>query len=777
MAAKTSRARSEKRDVKKPTEFSEIPGNRARYFRTFLRVGLAALATAAFVTPPEGSIRNGDFLPTVLLLLLFCLFLPLGRLVVKTDTSASEPTKERPRKIVFFPDLALVFFLLFATASYLRVVITKCGDIRFSTNAYWTFVTPPLFYFILRSASRRFSSRAFQAFFALIVSCAVAESAYSLYSYAVVNPAIRAQYLANPEQTLKDAGLYFASDSQERLLFEKRLLESSEPTGTYGLANTLAGLVAPSFVIALLGFVWFSRLCRNSDSKTVPSRSSRIAASLWILIAFTLLLTIILTKSRAAVLATFSGLLLYGLYQVCAAIRRKSNPRKAVRLLAAIFALSVLIFTASVFAGIVDKEVFTEAGKSLGYRLDYWRATSEMIHDYPGLGIGPGEFQSVYARYILPTASEFIADPHNFAFEIAALFGVPALASLLLFLLGIFIVGGRAIVKRFKDTSLSDLPLQEKIMKPDDRPYRDVCVGFFFGLTISFFTSFLLSAPIQLSFYIVAIPPALLVFYVAPRLTQENGSSHRTPIVAGVALLIVLVNLLAAGGIGYPCVSTLIFILSAIVVESSDSGIRKGAVDWKPLRFVAPTLVLSLCVITAAFYTTAFKPRNQSFLFNLDATNFSGVTNPKDVDPYSIDVARLFYGRAAQEYFAYPTEANHENWQVARDRVKTTSPNSSAARESCADWDWRLFTENRSRREFGDSALDFYRESVERSPTDVGKRAKLARALVELGRRDEAVQEAKRALESDRVNPHLDRKLIDEDRRFLTTLVAGLDES
>ncbi len=81
--------------------------------------------------------------------------------------------------------------------------------------------------------------------------------------------------------------------------------------------------------------------------------------------------------------------------------------------------------------------MLSEAGKSLGYRLEYWQATWAMIGDHPWFGCGPGNFQDAYMRYKLPQASEEIQDPHNLFFEVWATAGTPAMLALLA-VLGLF---------------------------------------------------------------------------------------------------------------------------------------------------------------------------------------------------------------------------------------------------------------------------------------------------------------------------------------------------
>ena len=104
---------------------------------------------------PEGNIREGDYLPVVLVFLLFVTGFALWtyRLRIqsaKIDESSlleTEALSDKPFRFVWLADAFLGVFLLGATLSYLRVVFGHTGEVRLSTNAYWTFITPVLFYF------------------------------------------------------------------------------------------------------------------------------------------------------------------------------------------------------------------------------------------------------------------------------------------------------------------------------------------------------------------------------------------------------------------------------------------------------------------------------------------------------------------------------------------------------------------------------------------------------------------------------------------------------
>ena len=88
----------------------------------------------------------------------------------------------------------------------------------------------------------------------------------------------------------------------------------------------------------------------------------------------------------------------------------------------AVLALVLIVVSAVAVKGL-DRQVLSEASKSLGYRIEYWRATLSMIGAYPWLGVGPGNFQDYYTRFKLPEASEEVRDPHNILLELWATAG------------------------------------------------------------------------------------------------------------------------------------------------------------------------------------------------------------------------------------------------------------------------------------------------------------------------------------------------------------------
>ena len=213
-------------------------------------------------------------------------------------------------------------------------------------------------------------------------------------------------------------------DGPARILWEHRLRNSREPYGFFALANSLGGLLAP---LLLTGFALWPAAIRRYRSDTQPTASLRAILPL-VLYGLLLLLVaycLLLTKSRTA----WVGLATGGLVLVGNHLLRwlREAPR---RILIATLAPLLLVIVALVTGGI-DREVLTEAPKSLAYRLEYWEGSVRVISDRPLLGTGPGNFRQHYLAHKLEGSSEEIADPHNFVLEATANAGLLGLAGLL----------------------------------------------------------------------------------------------------------------------------------------------------------------------------------------------------------------------------------------------------------------------------------------------------------------------------------------------------------
>ena len=226
---------------------------------------------------------------------------------------------------------------------------------------------------------------------------------HGLHQYFISLPANRAEYQQDPESVLALAGVDAPPGSAERMVFENRLFDGG-PTGTFALANSLAAVL----LVGVDG-----RGGRAAVSLAQLARCSVAWASAAVLCAGCLMAA----RSRSATLAMSGrlGIDVHCFVAVCAAAIRKSLVRGAGGRVAR-WAWARQIFIA--LAG--NREWFEEAPASLAFRFQYWRSTWQMVLDHPLFGAGPGNFQSIYERYREASATEQIAEPHNFFFETLA---------------------------------------------------------------------------------------------------------------------------------------------------------------------------------------------------------------------------------------------------------------------------------------------------------------------------------------------------------------------
>ena len=296
----------------------------------------------------------------------------------------------------------------------------------------------------------------------LLAGC-VALALHGLQQVLIEMPLSRAEYLADPEAFLaQDPNLDLPAGSPMRKRFEDRLLHSAEPYATFALTNSLAVLLSGGLVL-LCGLAWtvwhdaprrFSSspgtsssaasspaasssaaLSSSIDSKNAspspqPARpvQSATATSTWRrwlpraclgLAILVVGLCWFLTRSRVAYLSVGLVGLVWGLSSV------HRLRRQAGLVLGLSTAMGLLLLAAGWWLWHNDRLVFSEAPKSLSYRLEYWLATLAMLRDHAWWGVGLGNFQSYYPLYKLPTASEIVADPHNWPLDLCVSLSLP----------------------------------------------------------------------------------------------------------------------------------------------------------------------------------------------------------------------------------------------------------------------------------------------------------------------------------------------------------------
>jgi len=358
------------------------PSDLARSARPWLLGAMTALFVARPLFPSEAVGVHGDGMAVVMLWLVLAICWLLSQVALREF-----------RLRFTWIDAAVVLLVGWHSAAAVWAVYN--GSPRPALNMLWQWVALGLAFLLARQLVETAAER--RGLVAVMIALTVGLSGYGVYQRTVEMPATRAIYKADPDAAMRQAGIWFPPGSPQRTAFEIRL-EDDEPTATFALTNSLAGLLAPWLVMGV-GVLAFGRWSRDPKN-------------LWRLVLFIgclalMAMCLVFTESRSGMLATAVGLALL-------VVMRQDGLWKFGWKIPAVGAVVVVIAMAAATAG----GFLAPAWKSLGYRVEYWQSSMQMIADKPLLGCGPGNFQHEYTQYKLPQASEEVADPHNFIIEI-----------------------------------------------------------------------------------------------------------------------------------------------------------------------------------------------------------------------------------------------------------------------------------------------------------------------------------------------------------------------
>jgi O-antigen ligase len=769
--------------------------------RRWFLVGLVAIYAARLLFPSESVAMFGDGLALVMLWIV----LGLGWILMAVWRGRWEWRAGAT-------ELAVLVLLVLHTVSALWAV--GHGAPRPAVNMLWEWIGLGVGFLLARQLIRTAGEA--RAVAAAMIALAVALAGLGLYQYAVELPATRAHYRENPEAALKEAGLWYAPGSPERQLFEQRLA-STEPIATFALTNSLAGYLAPWLVVTVgVGLVLWGRR-RGQEPRppeiASPSQNARPSSRpltpdprplspLLALAVFALVMAacLLLTKSRSGYLAAGLGV---GLVWLAS---RAGLRRIGWKTPLAVAAVLGLLVAGGIFVGGLDREVLTEASKSLGYRTQYWRATLQMIGDHPWLGCGPGNFRDEYTRYKLPDASEEIADPHNFLLEIGATAGIPAalafVAVLASFAWGV-VQSARQEPRPPKTGSAGASPSQDaapfqsparqeprppktprtlpdprpltpdpltsdpRPLSPDPFPFALPAV--ILGFVLAYPLGLVSSAPPSVATWLIGLPLAVVAVAALGPWVRHGSLPVWVP---GIGVVVLLVDLSAAGGIGFPSVAGSLWLLVAM-------GLSLAEVDRPPRlagRAAAVGVAALLATLAVTCYTSAYRPvfRSRAMLDRAEAEPAhaeellaaSAVADPLSEEPWQ-QLAAIAFARWRQE----PSPDSLRRFEECDQQIQRLRPHWSAGWQQSGDRYLAAYAQTRLAAE-GRKAVESYRRAAELYPNSATTRAKLALALAATGDRTGAARERERALWLDTTTPHLDQKLPDELRKDLQRKVS-----
>jgi O-antigen ligase len=676
-------------------------------------------------------------------------------------------------------DLAFIALVAFVAQSASHAI-----DRRPAINLAWEWGAFAFAYLILRNLPRtRGESTALAG---VLAATAVSVSVYGLYQVGVELPEVQRKFLANPAAVFRMLGIEPGTPSEA--LFRNRLLGSNEPFSTFGLANSLAGfLVGP--LVVMLAVAWGN--LTDPDGK--PARLSALALAGFPILA--VLVCLILTKSRSAYLGLVTAVLVLAWRERL----RLSKRTLLVGMAAGLFVLFALAI-GGLATGRLDRQVVTEAGRSLGFRRQYWVGTWRAITATPRSfwrGYGPGNFAAPYVLHKLPEASEEISDPHSLVLEVWATAGVWAVVAL-----------GCTVVLTLWNTlgppasKTADPPDNEWESASRSPQHRDP------------------SAPPEGPAWLVASASAgwlAVVFFRAQDMFQGDlfdrwlvlgaawGAAvgagwllwKRRPLdsaVLGAAVLAVLVNLLAAGGISFPSVALALWTLAAL-----GQNLRTDRPCGRLREFRGRIPAFGVAAVWVAFlgiFVGAATPYWKAEAAMADAEEALRTRPPaleraeaayeraKDADIYS---ARPWLAMAALEYEIWSSRgAKPEDlrwkkipiemykavdaprppnaWTRHRERARMTSLLLKQIGPSLSPKEVARYRAD---------VVEASRTATRLYPTNASLQAWLAEASAEIGMIGDAAKAGAEALRLHALTPHNDKKLDPKVKLWLESSLTG----
>lgn len=674
-------------------------------------------------------------------------------------------------------DAAVWLLVLGHVAAALAVVFTE-GHKRAAINMLWEWIGLGISYFLVRQTLHTLAAR--QQLLNSLAVMFVALAGLGLWQHYVWYPNTAREYQElrseldqiEPGTTrAREIQLEFErqgipSDPESLALWEQRLQSSSEPFGLFALANTFAGLLAVSLII-LLG-------------NALRTRGSPVFWSVWLPAIAIVGFCLVLTKSRTAWVGLVVGLVFWltrFLVRHRSLVDEKRSRSRFAWSVSILVAIATFIGIAMLSRGI-DREVLSEAPKSLKYRVEYWTGTWSVIKERPVLGTGPGNFRQHYLKHKLPESSEEIAAPHNLVLDVWANGGSVSLGGLLVFLaVSVWL----ALRVRIPEDPSSIV--QHRSADTAFSPF--VKCGLFASFGILLLKDLLWGQPIDFRIVGLMVGAFVLSWLMARSTSQIEDGSHSiaSNSVISAAGLALLVHLLGADGIAMPAVTQSLLVLFAFFVSADEHAAEFGK-DTEGLK--SSRLVVSVCAGLAAGLSFICLVTGTLPVFNreiridlgdaalLERNNFRRATayyaQAAEADPFSPKplerLAGLMYQQSLQSWDGGSTEFIQAT-KLAELAIEH-DPFSSNGHRRLGNRYLKRF-ERSGNKEDAKNAVKSFKKAQQRYPNNARLVSEFAAALSSDGdhRADET---AARALWLDRINRkagHRDRFLPDETRQGL----------
>ena len=760
---------------------------------------VAGLTAATLILNSDALTWEGDNILIALIWSLLASVLLFVRWYRKTPFCFDESVSTQQQSLCCWRwfDIVAAMFFGWVFVSFVAVWLSGNGAPRamLTMLAHWCGFAAMFVTWRLLLNDRRMIRGMLLLFLALVI----AETTTAYYDYCYLGPQRRAEFHENSEQLLAENNA--VSQAEQELLINR--IESVEPLGTYSLTNSLAGVLAP-WCVFLCGLVLLGRK-RSTDSPIEKQRRWQLAILVSLMIAY-IGFILLMTHSRSGVLAAMFGITCLLLCMFAGKVRNK-------RVLYGTTLVAVLAVIAGLTIGFASGKLngmISEATKSFGYRIQYWQSSSQMIADHPIVGCGIGNFREYYTQYKLPMASESISDPHNLFYEIATNTGLPTLACFVVLLVAAICYALKSKPNNVDDTP-SNKPLE--ILRESWRLYSPFAIGGFAGIVVAAVYSYTNCVIMSTDVAVITLVGFLLGWAVFLPVISFVPLPLKT--LAPICLVVLTINLFAAGGISFPHVNVSFWFLVALCFSCANSTIA-ARLHFNHSAFVCASLCF--LVLTIVLYPTAYLAnlRANTLLRNMQTNPSQFVYIDKQITQFERIVKHdpwrtqtwcdlCSYSLIAQREFPAltPKQPDTSGWQgviseqwgknlclcpyserelslivldgKTADALVGAVKSSPLSTTMYAGLGTAFLDDYEKTQNYGslDLATVLFDLSAARYPNHAHAYANLARCYYLLGDTDRQVANAKMALEFDDITPHSDRKLPAELRQMVEQLAVA----
>jgi len=615
------------------------------------------------------------------------------------------------------------------------------ANLRLAVNEWWWWIAAAA----LLSTVRRYAvlPPVKRALVYLVLGITVGVAVYGWHQSLVDFPKLIAQYQADPDAVLREAGIVAEAGSAQRVIFENRLYDGG-PTGTFALANSMAALLVGGFVV-MIG--WVSQRWRHLSIFSRLGWGSALLITLGMLLA---------SRSRSAVAALLLLAVLFLCLRLVGAGRRGLNrlPRRGVL----VGGLVAVVLAAGLVGAVAwqrwsHSEWVSQAPASVAIRINYWRACAQMVAQSPLVGVGPGQFKARYEAFRVPESTEQIADPHNWFWQALTTGGIPA--GLLLMTL---------IIVTIWQSLRRSAPITDPPSEPPEPNLAAFPTAWVFssqwvyaGAGAAALAVWLIGAAIgylpDFDAAMLATLVAISVIVLAVRSTgpaaEATADSRMLSRIALWGFAAIVIDLLAAGGLTVPGVAITLWLLAAVAAPwagntsmAADGNAAEQPGDTHARRRLLIGGVAATLLV--AWYLTAIRPVQQAALATAQfqaawaqrsfgaaeaALRRALQADPWDADP-ALQLAQLLMQQAVVE----PPQRRHLEtaWQAAEAEALQRSGDDPASLRVLADaqlWYYQRYGEPAALQR----AAELYGQAVKLSPSHQSYAAQLAEVYRELG--------------------------------------------